>query len=217
MEIPIIDFIAKLVDIFVKITVLASATWAVYKFVQYRELKQRIQFDIDANMYKLISPEQAEGFNWNKQGDRVARPAQSHTHIVEILLKFTNKGYTRIRLYNIQVGVNTMRSQDKAQFDQDDGHLHLTRIMTSGNIVPIFQVKDKPIETTSFYFIEPGIEQTISYLTLVTEPREIIQIYGKFSLEQKRIFPTKDVGEKGLYPHTAARTYKISEEGSLVK
>ena len=50
-------------------------------------------------------------------------------------------------------------------------------------------VKYKPIEETSFYYIEPGVEQTISHLALITEPRELIQIFAKFSLEQKRIFP----------------------------
>lgn len=217
MDATAVGIYTAIVDILVKITILISAFWAVYKFVQYRELKQRIQLNIDANMYELTSPEQAEAFNWDRQGNRVTVSGQPFTHAIEILLKFTNKGFTRMRLFNIQIGVNTMRPQNEAQFDQDDGHLHLTRIFTSGNIVPIFHVKDKPIEETSFYYIEPGIEQTISYLTLVTEPREVVQIYAKFSLEQKRIFPTTDVGEKGVYPHTAARTYKVNSDGSLVK
>jgi hypothetical protein len=186
MDAITVGIYADIIDILVKITVLIGALWAVYKFVQYRELKQRIQLDIDANMHQLASPEQTEAFSWDRQGNRVTVPAQPRTHAIEILLKFTNKGFTRMRLFNIQIGVNTMRSQNEAQFDQDDGHLHLTRILTSGNIVPIFRVKGKPIEETSFYYIEPGIEQTISYLTLITEPREVVQIYAKFSLEQKR-------------------------------
>jgi hypothetical protein len=212
-----IGMYADMVNILVAITVLMGALWAVYKFVQYRELKQRIQLDIDANMYRLASPEQAEAFSWDRQGNRVTVPAQPRTHAVEILLKFTNGGFTRMRLFNIQVGVNTMRPQNEAQFDQDDGHLHLTRIFTSGNIVPIFRVNDRPVEETSFYYIEPGIEQTISYLTLITEPREVVQIYAKFSLEQERLFPTREVGAKGIYPHTAARSYKVNSDGSFVK
>ena len=217
MDTTTVGLYADIVDILVKITVLMGALWAVYKFVQYRELKQRIQLDIDATMYRLASPEQAQAFDWDRRGDRVTVPVQPRTHAIEILLKFTNKGFTRMRLFNIQIGVNTMRPPNEAQFDQEDGHLHLTRIFTSGNIVPIFQVKDNPIEETSFYYIEPGIEQTISYLTLIAEPREVVQIYAKFSLEQKRIFPKSDVGAKGVYPHTAARTYKVDSEGSLVK
>jgi len=217
MDATTVSLYADILDILVKITVLIGVVWGVYKFVQYRELKQRIQLDIDATMHKLTSPEQTEAFNWDRQGKRVIVPIQPRTHAIEILLKFTNKGFTRMRLFNIQIGVNTMRPQNEAQFDQDDGHLHLTRVFTSGNIVPPFRVKDKPVEETSFYYIEPGVEQTISYLTLITEPRELVQVHAKFSLEQKRIFPTKDVGEKGVYPHTAARTYKLNSDGSLAK
>ncbi len=45
-----------------------------------------------------------------------------------------------MRLFNIQIGVSTMQPQNEAQFDQEDGHLNLTRVFTSGNIVPIFHV-----------------------------------------------------------------------------
>lgn len=207
--------VGNYIDIFVKIAALLAGGWGVDKFVQYRELKQRIQLEIDAKLYKLTSPEHTEAFNWDRQGNRVTVSVQPRTHAIEILLKFTNKGFTRMRLFNIQIGVNTMRLQNKAQFDPEDGHLHLTRIFTSGNLVPVFHVKDKPVEDTSFYYIEPGVEQTVSYLTLITEPRDLVQIYAKFSLEQKRLFPKKDVGEKGVYPHTSARTFKVNSDGSL--
>ncbi|MDD5323349.1 MAG: hypothetical protein PHD43_22605 [Methylococcales bacterium] len=183
-----ITTVGNYIDIFVKIAALLGGGWGVYKFVQYRELKQRIQLEIDAQLYKLTSSEQTEAFTWDRQGNRVTVPVQPRTHAVEILLKFTNKGFTRMRLFNIQIGINTMRSQNEARFDPEDGHLHLTRIFTSGNLVPVFRVKDKPVEDTSFYYIEPGVEQTVSYLTLITEPRELVQIYAKFSFEQKRLF-----------------------------
>jgi hypothetical protein len=162
MEQTTIRMYADIADIVVKITVLISAAWGVYKFVQYRELKQRIQLTIDANIYRLTSPEQAAGLTWDRQGNRQKVPVQSRTHAIEMLLTFTNKGFTRMRLFNVQIGVNTMRPQNEAQFDQEDGHLHLTRIFTSGNIVPLFPVKDRPVEETSFYYIEPGVQQTIS-------------------------------------------------------
>jgi hypothetical protein len=217
MDAASIGFYAEIVDILVKLTVLFGVGWGVYKFVHYRELKQRIQLELDANMHELTSPELTEAFSWDEEGNRETVPAQSHTHALEILLKFTNKGFRRMRLYNIQIGVNTMRPQNQAQFDPDDGHLKLTRVFTSGNIVPLFRVKDKAVEKSSFYYIEPGVEQTISYLTLVTEPRELVQIYARFSLEQKRIFPQKAVGQKRIYPATAARTYKLNSDGSMIE
>ena len=108
---------------------------------------------------------------------------------MELLLKFTNKGSTRVRLYNIQVGINTMRPPGQAEFDKEDGHLHLTRMHTSGNLVPEFVVEGRKVEDTSFYDIEPGVEQTISYLCLISKPRELVQAFAMFSLEQRRLFP----------------------------
>src|SRR5207249_3206997 len=119
------------------------------------------------------------------------------------------KGKTRVRLYNIQVGINTMRLPDQAQFDGHDGHLHLTRIHTSGNIVPVFEIEGKPVEQTSFYYIEPSVGQTISYLCLISEPRDLLQVFAMFNLEQSRLFPAIKFGPKRLYPHTAAKTFQL--------
>ncbi len=93
------------------------------------------------------------------------------------------------------------------KFDKEDGHLRLERVFISGNIVP---------KSSKFYYIEPGIEQTISYLTLITEPRELIMVWAKFSMEQTRIFPKKLTGDTGLKPHTAARTYQLDAENTSV-
>lgn len=211
------DIFFRIADILLKIIALVGGIWALYKVKEYRELKQRLQLDIDANLYKLSSPENVAAFTWDKEGKRISTSAQPRTHAVEVLLRFANKGLTRMRLYNIQVGINTMRPQNEVQFDEDDGHLHLTRILTSGNIVPLFRVEDMPVEKTSFYYIEPGVEQTITYLALIPEPRELLQIYAKFSLEQERIFPEREVAAKRMFPHTAARTYQVDAEGLLVK
>src|SRR5206468_8171969 len=72
----------------------------------------------------------------------------------------------------------------QAEFDSDDGHLHLTRIHTSGNLVPVLSVEGRSIKKTSFYYIEPGIEQTITYLCLITRPRELLQVFAMFRSEE---------------------------------
>ena len=72
------------------------------------------------------------------------------------------QGRTRFRLFNAKIGVNTMRTGDP-KFDKNDGHLHLTRVVTSGKHRSPLWVPGKPLEETAFYYIEPGIEQTISY------------------------------------------------------
>lgn len=204
------DVIVKLVDLIVKIAVLViGGTWALYKYKEYRVFKKLVQLDLDATIYRLSEPENAQGKTWSKEGKPVELPNKEYKYAVEVLLNFSNKGKTRVKLFNIQLGINSMRQKNKAKFDKDDGHLHLTRILTSGNIVPKFPVKGKPIEETSFYYIEPGVDQTITYLCLISEPRELFQVYAMFSLDEKRLFPKTTRGAKGLYPHTVAKTFPI--------
>jgi hypothetical protein len=200
------------------IALLLAGIWAIYKVSEYRELRTIMQLELDANLYKLASPVTASVPSWNKRGEREKIGPEPRSYVVEVLLKFSNKGRTRFRLFNAQIGINTMRDPAKAktEFDQTDGHLHLTRIFTSGNVVPIFKIPGRPIEETSFYYVEPGIQQTITYLALIPEPRELLQIFASFSLEQERLFPERQTGKSGLYPHTSARTYQVSPEGRLI-
>jgi hypothetical protein len=102
-----------------------------------------------------------------------------------------------------------MRAFEAAEFDEGDGHLRLTRIHTSGNLVPEVVVKGHPVSKTSFYYIEPGVEQTISHLCLIPEPRELVLVVAEFTLDQERLFPRDVEGSKGLKPHTAARTFQV--------
>lgn len=190
--------------------------WAWFKIREFRQFKNWIELEIDSNLHKLDLPVQAKIPTWDKKGNVITKD-QLCTHAVEILLKFTNKGSTRLRMFNIQLGINTMRPPDDTQFDKGDGHLHLTRIFTSGNLVPEMPVKGKPIDLSSFYYIEPTVSQTIEFCTVIPQPRELLQVYVEFSLTQKRIFPKSRRLPGGLYPHTAARTYKVDANPQIVK
>src|SRR5947199_10602494 len=124
-----LDMFIKLGNLVVKVIALEiGGTWATYKIKEYRELKNWVQLDLDAHIYKLTHPEHIPAKIWDKQGKPIDLSPRTHTHAVEVLLKFTNKGKTRARIFNIQVGINAMRPHDQAEFDSDDGHLHLTRI-----------------------------------------------------------------------------------------
>ncbi len=204
------DVLRESVDLSVKILVLiVGAVWSIYKVVIYRSFKNSLQLDIGATIYPLNEPESISGITWDADGCRQQVPRNDHTYVVEVALKYANKGKTRVRLYNIQVGINTMRAKGEAKLDKSDGHLKLRRLITSGNLVPEMPVCGNPIEKSSFYYIEPGVEQVITYLCLISEPRELIQVFAKFNLDQKRLFPEKEKGRKGLYPHTAAKTFPI--------
>lgn len=220
------QMIATGTDLAIKaIALIIGGAWALYKIGEYRELKRWVQLDIDAHLYRLGSEAlPGKSYSWNEDGHRTditaedAKAADKHyTHAVEVLLTFTNKGKTRCRLYNIQLGINTMREPGDTKLNEDDGHLSLRRLFTSGNIVPKFVTRGRPVEETSFYYIEPGVQQTITYLALIPTPRDLVQVVAEFSLEQRRIFPTKKVGPTGLFPHTAARTFQLDPESQLFK
>ena len=158
-----------------------AGLWGWYKINEYREFKQWIQFDIDANIYKLnTSTKEMKPFILEKDGTRRKTQPKKHTHVVEVVLKFTNKGKMRLRLYNIQTKISTMSTEDVRLGETEDvrlgeeGHLSLHTIFNSGNIVT---------KKIKFYYIEPQVEQVITFLALITEPRELIRVAGKFSLE----------------------------------
>jgi hypothetical protein len=199
------------------VAVVAAGAWAVFKVREYRERKNLIELSVDAHLYSLATPITVAPVTWKKGEERSTLVApRTHPYALEVLLRFNNKGRTRFRLFNAQVGVSTMRSPGQTQFDEEDGHLHLTRLVTSGNIVPLFPVAGEPREESSFYYIEPGIEQTITYLTLIPEPRELLQVVAEFSFAQRRIFPEHRRLPGGPYPHTAARTYAVRKDGELI-
>ena len=207
------------------LVIIIAGIWGFYKIKEYREFKQWIQFEIEANIYKLKTPtEKMDPFILEKDGKRRNTQPQEHTHAVEVVLKFTNKGKMRLRIYNIQTKISTMQTEDVRL--GEEGHLSLHTIFNSGNIVT---------KKIKFYYIEPQVEQVITFLALITEPQELIRVAGKFSLEQERIFPDKDVSPKypfprkqicklfpclekcvalkGLLPHMAVRTYQLDSEG----
>jgi hypothetical protein len=212
MTIP--SFVETLKNLAEVVTFTVGGLWAWLKIKEYRQFKNWIQLDENTHIFKLNSPVSTSVFTWNKEGERIAKE-QVCTHAVETLLKFTNRGPTRLRLFNIQVGLNTMRPPEQTVFDEGDGHLHMTRIFTSGNLVPEMPVKGKPVELTSFYYIEPHVSQTISFCTLIPQPRELLQVFIQFSLAQQRIFPKATRFPTGLYPHTAAKTYKLNAQDSI--
>jgi hypothetical protein len=193
---------------------LAGSIWALYKIREFRELKHRIGFEVEADIYPLSSPVTASRPTWNVKREQEFLAPELQTHAIEIRASFDNRGNRRFRLYNLQLAVNTMRLPAETKFDPDVGYVSLRRVHTSGNVVPEMKVGDLPPEETSFFYIEPGVKQTISYVTLLSQPAELIQVVGEFSLEQRRIFPKARIGPMRLIPHTASKTYRFpSNEG----
>jgi hypothetical protein len=161
--------------------------WTFFKIKEFREFKHWIQFDIDANIYPLSRDITTYSYNWS-QGDGVTKSLEDHTHAIEILFKFNNKGKTRIKIYNIQAEFRTSLHRSGNYLNNEEGHLRFNRPpIVTGNIVP---------KNVGFYYIEPQVEQTITYLTLIKIPGDIISILGRFCQDNVRIYPEKESGRK---------------------
>lgn len=190
---------------------LVGAWWAIVKRKLFRDMMHCIQFDVEAKLIRLKDSAKGENIYTRKTKiDEELIKECIFSHVVEVSLIYTNKGKTRFRLYNAMVHFNTMRPIAKTKIDTDIGYLKLQRIFSSGNMI---RTDGQSSNKSSFYYIEPGVTQTIRYLFLIPEPRELLQVNALFSLEQERIFPHKLIGAKGLHPHTASKTYSLEELG----
>lgn len=194
----------------------AAGVWAYYLRKEHRESMRWVEFHVSARLFKLNSPIKTQANTWLQDGKCSERLLDPATHAVEVYLKFTNRGKTQLKLFNVQVAILTMRAAAETKFDKDTGHLSLRRLTTSGNVVPPMPVAHEPLEKSSYYYVEPGVTQTVSFLTLIAQPNEILQVVGYFGLEQSRLFPRRLRTEAGLYPHSSARTYKIDSNGNQV-
>jgi hypothetical protein len=174
----LLDVIKTVLEI---IVIIIAGVWAIFKILEFREFKHWIQFEIDANIYPLRDNITTDSHFWDENYNALEKQ-ETFTHALEILFKFKNKGKTRIKIYNIQARISTLPPSNDISLSKSDGHLHLSHIFT-GNIVPQWK---------KFYYIEPQVEQTITYLTLIKKPKDIIKIHGKFCQDHERIYPKKE-------------------------
>lgn len=190
------------------LVIFIAGIWALYKINEFREFKHWMQFDIDANIYPMSKSNYIERgyYSWDKNGEREYKGQKRLTHVLEILFRFTNKGKTRVKIYNIQATIYTINSN--MELDAEEGHLCLKDPISTGNIVG---------KNIKFYYIEPQVEQTISYLTLIEKPNDIIKIKGKFCLDEKRIYPKKEKGIKYFIDDKNEKYGLIGKEFLLIR
>lgn len=173
--------------------------------------ERRVELAIRAHLYRLEQPIRLPPFT------RYARRAESaeprlHTHAVELLLTLTNRGRSCFRLFNAQLGINTLL---RPRFDEEDGHLHLNRIFSSGNLVPLEGAAEGWRGQGPYFAIEPGVARTIHYLALIPQPSVLLQVVANLSPEQRRV-PIDEL-KRGLYPFSAVRTYQLTGDGLLAQ
>jgi hypothetical protein len=158
-------------DLFTIIAIIVGGLWALNKYIKYRENKHWIQFEIDANILKLEKNVKPWTYSSSENVRCHERQMGNYCHAVELLFKFTNKGNTRVKIYNIRGKISTMPPLgNDAEICQEDGHLSLCAIFKSGNIVP----KGK---TLLLYRTTCGTDHYVSYSN--PEAKRITQSDGR--------------------------------------
>jgi hypothetical protein len=210
----LINHFPDIVQILLALSALIAGVWAIFRFVIFREDKFWLEFDIVAEYKRIKNKVNCEKYFWEKNIDEIKIEKKDVSYFIETTLRITNKGKTRVRIYNMQIAIKTMNNTGDLLFSKEDGRIKLKTIHRSGNLVPEMHIKGKDINKTSFYYIEPGVKQEIHYVTLIEEPFEILQVEGKFNLSKKRL-PIKDIqNDRSLYPHTATKIYLITSQCS---
>ena len=144
----------------------AAAFW----FFRTSKSKQRIQFDLDCQIYALS----------NNPNEKVA----------EIHFCFENKGFVEHRIYNLTVSVHSLISEQELDVKNETGELQFKRrILARTSLLP--RIGD-------FYFIRPGVRQVITHIVPINSHDSLIRVTAGFHYVERgaiphtarRVFPT---------------------------
>ena len=108
-------------------------------------------------------------------------------YITEFILVVGNKGFTGIKLYSLVLRARGIKRGD--HFESFDGvsRLSFPYKIFDTNVIPL---------TYKYYIIEPGVEQTITFVTRVPEEFDYILTHAKFEYDK-------------YAPHTTERMFEV--------
>jgi hypothetical protein len=144
----------------------AAALW----FLTTTKFKPRIQFDLGCNFLPI-----------NENNDSL---------IAELQFIFENKGFVEHRLYNLNVSVHTLQSENDLSVKPVTKELLFKRqLLPRVSIVP---------KAYNFYFVRPGTRQVVTHITVVPKSISVIRVTASF-----------DYGGSRRWPHTARRVFEV--------
>jgi hypothetical protein len=144
----------------------AAALW----FLTTTKFKPRIQFDLDCNFLPI-----------NENNDSL---------IAELQFIFENKGFVEHRLYNLNVSVHTLQSDNDLPVKPVTKELLFNR-----QLLPRVSIVRKAY---NFYFVRPGTRQVITHIMVFPKSISVIRVTASF-----------DYGDSRRWPHTARRVFKV--------
>jgi hypothetical protein len=154
------------------VIVLAAAVWGYFRFRKERTHNPRVEFSIDATIF----------------------PAQEATRLVEFRLLANNKGSVVHRFRSIKLRVRGISAGTAiAQCGCRGARTSFPEKLIDDEEV-IYKAKYDHI------FVEPGVEQTITYCTAIPAEMAFIVAHVKFFYDKEE-----------LWPHSAERVFAVKD------
>ena len=138
-------------------SVLAIAGGA-WWFIYTTQFKPRVQFDVDCRFSRLRH--------------------NSERLIAEIQLVFENKGFVEHRLWNLNVSVHALESEQSLVSKETTRELKFAK-----RLLPRVQLVPKKY---GYYFVRPGVRQVISHIIDIPEYSSAICLTASFEYNQNR-------------------------------
>lgn len=170
METSTLEVIKSWTTIFSSLASIIAICAAAWWFLVTTKFKPRIQFDLDCNFFRL------------EQNDKDL--------IAELQFIFENKGFVEHRLYNLNISVHTLESENELSSKEKTKELIFSkRILPQVCIVP---------KKYKYFFIRPGSRQVITHSISIPKNLSVIRVTAGFDYERS-----------GDYPHTARKIFKV--------
>jgi hypothetical protein len=158
--------IKLIIDVAQFVIILIGAVWAYFKIWKEGLYRPRIQFNIECNSF-----------------------SEQHGEIpVEFLLKVTNKGLVKHKFYSIKLRVRGIIENNELEFWKENE--------------PRLYFPDKFFDTQfihkskyNFVFVEPGVEQTLTYVTKIDSKYKLITVRAEFEYDKTKTHSIEKVFE----------------------
>jgi hypothetical protein len=173
----------------------AGGLWIYFRFVHERTLARRIEFTVDCNCF-------------GPQGGR---------YVVEFLLRMKNEGRVIHRVTDLHLKVRGLK-KDKTP---EPWLIQPTRVAFPEKLIDEPDVIVK--KAFNYIFVEPGVEQTVTFVGSLPEDIGLILVRAEFrygdrmSHSTERLFGTEPRSSRRNHrAGTGSKTHAASADGTVV-
>jgi hypothetical protein len=149
-----------------------AAGWGYYRLWREGILRPRLEFSIDC---EFLGPENGE-------------------YITQFILRARNKGLVRYQFSQIVLSVRGISTDGGVHFwDGMEPRIEFPLSILKADVIP---------DNYNFFFVEPGVEQPITYITKVSENIGYVLVKAEFQYDR-------------FTPHSIAKAFQVRRSDAL--